>query len=54
LEAIPGVGPKRRQQLVNHFGGQQGLVSASIDAITEVPGISRALAEKIYAALHAS
>lgn len=54
LEAIPGVGPKRRQQLVNHFGGQQGLVSASIDAISEVPGISRALAEKIYAALHAS
>lgn len=54
LEAIPGVGPKRRQHLLNHFGGQQGLMSASVDAISEVSGISRALAQKIYTALHAT
>ena len=52
LEAIPGIGPKRRQQLLNHFAGLQGLTAASIEAIARVPGISRALAEAIYQALH--
>lgn len=52
LEAIPGIGIKRRQQLINYFGGQQALSVASIEAIAKVPGISKALAEKIYAALH--
>jgi excinuclease ABC subunit C len=52
LESIPGVGVKRRQQLLNYFGGQQALLAASQAAIAQVPGISKALAEKIYLALH--
>lgn len=52
LEAIPGVGVKRRQQLLNHFGGLQALLVASSDAISKVPGISSALANSIYQALH--
>jgi len=52
LESIPGVGEKRRQQLLNYFGGQQALLAASVNAIAQVPGISKALAEKIYLALH--
>lgn len=52
LEGIPGIGPKRRQQLLNHFAGMQGLSGASVEAIARVPGISRALAEAIYKALH--
>jgi len=52
LEEIGGVGPKRRKALISHFGGLQGISDAGIDQLTAVPGISRELAEKIYAALH--
>ncbi|MFZ2853353.1 MAG: excinuclease ABC subunit UvrC [Rhodocyclaceae bacterium] len=52
LEEIGGIGPKRRKALVSHFGGLQGISNAGVDQLTAVPGISRELAEKIYAALH--
>ncbi len=52
LEEIGGIGPKRRKALISRFGGLQGISDAGIDQLTAVPGISRELAEKIYAALH--
>ena len=52
LEEIPGIGPKRRKALFSHFGGLPGITNAGIDQLTAVPGISRELAEQIYAALH--
>lgn len=51
LELIEGVGPKRRQMLLKYLGGMQPLLNASIDDIANVPGISHALAEKIFHAL---
>ena len=52
LESIAGIGPKRRRELLRHFGGLPGLRGASLDAIAGVPGINKRLAETIYDALH--
>ncbi len=52
LEDIPGVGPKRRRALLQHFGTMERLRAASEDALAAVPGISRALARRIWAHLH--
>jgi excinuclease ABC subunit C len=52
LEDIPGIGPRRRKQLLEHFGGLQGVRDAGVDALATVNGISRELAESIYHALH--
>ncbi len=48
LDKISGVGAKRRQQLIRHFGGWQGVSVAGVDDLCRVPGISRTLAQKIY------
>ncbi len=52
LDAIPGVGEKRRTQLLKHFGSLDALRRAGIDDITAVPGISRRLAEIIHDHFH--
>ena len=52
LEDIPGLGPKRRRELLRQFGGLQGVVNAGIDDLVRVRGISRKLAENIYNDLH--
>ncbi|MNM70205.1 UvrABC system protein C [compost metagenome] len=52
LEDVAGVGPKRRRDLLKHFGGLQELTRASIEEIAKAPGISKKLAESIYANLH--
>jgi len=52
LQGIPGVGARRRQALLKHFGGLQALKRAGIDEIATVPGIGRALAAQIHAWFH--
>ncbi|MEE2983204.1 MAG: excinuclease ABC subunit UvrC [Pseudomonadota bacterium] len=52
LEQISGIGAKRRQKLMQHFGGLQGITRAGIDDLRRVPGISRQLAQRIYDVLH--
>ena len=52
LEEVAGIGPKRRRELLNHFGGLQELSRASTEEIAKAPGISKKLAELIYDTLH--
>ncbi len=51
LEGVPGVGPKKRQALLVHFGGLQGLQKASVVEISKVKGINIKLAELIKKAM---
>ncbi|MFK8078715.1 MAG: excinuclease ABC subunit UvrC [Granulosicoccus sp.] len=52
LEEIKGLGPKRRKQLLTHFGGLQRLQKAGVEDISAVPGISHDLAARVYDELH--
>ncbi len=52
LESIPGLGPKRRKQLLTQFGGLQQLQAAGVDDIAKVTGISQDLAQRVYDELH--
>ena len=54
LEEIPGVGARRRQSLLRHFGGWQGVRDASARELGRAPGIGAALAQAIYDHLHAA
>lgn len=51
LDAVPGVGPERRRRLLTSFGSLEGVRRASVEDLARVPGIPRALAQRIRAAL---
>jgi excinuclease ABC subunit C len=52
LESIEGLGPKRRQKLLQQFGGLQEVQRAGVEALANVEGISKSLAQKIYDVFH--
>ena len=52
LEAIPGVGAKRRRELLRHFGSAAAVENASVDELRKIPGISANMARTIYDHLH--
>ncbi|MDD7937556.1 excinuclease ABC subunit UvrC [Actinomycetospora lutea] len=51
LDGVPGLGEARRTALLKHFGSVKKLRAASVEAITEVPGVGRRTAEAVLAAL---
>ncbi len=52
LEEVEGLGAKKLQALLRHFGGRKGIDEASLKALQQVPGIGQALAERIHSHLH--
>ncbi|MBF0176138.1 MAG: excinuclease ABC subunit UvrC [Magnetococcales bacterium] len=52
LDAIPGIGSKRKRALIRHFGSVKNLRGASVVELTAVKGIALGLAEQIHTMLH--
>jgi excinuclease ABC subunit C len=52
LEAIPGLGPRKRRELLKQFGGWQGVARASVNDLGSAHGIGPQLAQAIFDALH--
>ena len=52
LDGIPGIGDERKKIIINHFGGIQGVLKASIRDLKQVIGISEKLATNIYMSIH--
>jgi excinuclease ABC subunit C len=52
LETVPGLGPARRRDLLQHFGGLQGVLKAGAEDLAQVKGIGATLAQVIYDHLH--
>ena len=52
LEGIAGLGPKRRQQILRHFGGIQEVKRAGVEDLAKLNGISSDLAQRIYDQFH--
>jgi excinuclease ABC subunit C len=52
LDSIPGLGETRRKALLRHFGSLKRLSAATVEEITEVPGIGKRTAETLLATLN--
>ena len=52
LEEIPGIGARKRQILLNTFGGLQGVKAAGVEELMQIRGINRETAQAIYDSFH--
>ena len=52
LDAIPGIGPARKQALLQHFGSLRRVQEATVAELAQVPGMTRRAAEALYGHLH--
>jgi excinuclease ABC subunit C len=52
FDSIPGVGPAKKKALLKQFGSPAGVFAAAVEELAQVPGVSKILAETIYASLH--
>nr|MDQ6907542.1 helix-hairpin-helix domain-containing protein [Chloroflexota bacterium] len=51
LDDVRGIGPKRKKQLLTHFGSVKQIKQVSLDELATAPGMTREVAERIKAAL---
>ena len=52
LDGLPGVGPKRKRALLQHFGSPEAMLAASRDELEAVPGLPSKTARDLYAYLN--
>ena len=52
LDEIPGIGAQRKRALLHHFGSARGVERAGLEDLEAVPGVSSAMAKKIYDHFH--
>ena len=52
LDDVPGIGPRRKRELLARFGSVAAMQGASVEEIAKVPGLSRKLAGEVFATLH--
>jgi excinuclease ABC subunit C len=52
LDEIEGIGPSRKRALLNHFGSARGVKMAGLTDLEAAPGISREIANRVYAHFH--
>ena len=52
LDEVPGIGPKRRKALIRHFGSFKKLREVSKEDLEVAPGITKEIAQELYALLH--
>lgn len=52
LDAVPGIGGKRKKALLQHFGSARDVSAASLGDLEQVPGVSKAVARAIYDHFH--
>jgi excinuclease ABC subunit C len=53
LDEIPGIGPRRKQALLHHFGSARAVARAGLSELERLGGISKTVAKKIYDHFHA-
>jgi excinuclease ABC subunit C len=54
LDAIEGIGPKRKQLLLQHLGSLKRIAEANLEDLAQVPGIGPELARQIFQRLHSN
>ncbi len=52
LDEVPGIGANRKRALLHHFGSAREVANAGLTDLEAVPGISKAIAKKIYDHFH--
>jgi len=53
LDEIAGIGPRRKQALLHHFGSARAIARAGLGELERVGGISKNVAKKVYDHFHA-
>ena len=52
LDTLPGIGPVRKKALLRHFKSVRAIRSATVEELSEVPGVGPQLALQLYSTLH--
>ncbi len=52
LDELPGVGPSRKQKILDYFGTPEAFTNASLKELEAVPGLPGKVAREVHARLH--